>query len=225
MARAAPSGSPGVGWGIEPRTRRPLGRAECQESRVRAEARDDVVLFQRECTRVLGEHFARKHRPTLPGSALPAPASAEVLAISEQIADLSAVVNLLREHLAGLLSLPGQVAGLSAQLGETHALVEVLAERQTETETRLDQVDMRTARLTPAHARQAQAFIDRIVRETQRLSVPVKHKHVYGRIRAHFDVSSYKEVADERFEELMAFLRSELVRATSGESPQQGSLF
>jgi hypothetical protein len=30
MARAAPSGSPGVGWGGEPRTRRPLGRAECQ---------------------------------------------------------------------------------------------------------------------------------------------------------------------------------------------------
>jgi len=30
MARTAPSGSPGVGWGNEPRTRRPLGRAECQ---------------------------------------------------------------------------------------------------------------------------------------------------------------------------------------------------
>jgi outer membrane protein assembly factor BamB len=32
MARAAPSGSPGVGWGDEPRTRRALARAECQQT-------------------------------------------------------------------------------------------------------------------------------------------------------------------------------------------------
>jgi hypothetical protein len=31
MARAAPSGSPGVGWGDEPRTRRASARAECQK--------------------------------------------------------------------------------------------------------------------------------------------------------------------------------------------------
>src|SRR5262249_26322009 len=30
MGRAGPSGSPGAGWGDEPRTRRPVGRAECQ---------------------------------------------------------------------------------------------------------------------------------------------------------------------------------------------------
>jgi Arc-like DNA binding domain len=31
MARTEPSGSPGVGWGVEPRTRRALARAECQK--------------------------------------------------------------------------------------------------------------------------------------------------------------------------------------------------
>src|SRR5713226_7745740 len=31
MARTEPSGSPGVGWGAEPRTRRALARAECQQ--------------------------------------------------------------------------------------------------------------------------------------------------------------------------------------------------
>ena len=38
MARTAPSGSPGVGWGDEPRTRRALARAECQNSSFLAQA-------------------------------------------------------------------------------------------------------------------------------------------------------------------------------------------
>src|SRR5690348_6356711 len=32
------------------------------EGRVRPEARDDVIVFQRECVKVLAEHFARKHQ-------------------------------------------------------------------------------------------------------------------------------------------------------------------
>jgi len=32
-------------------------------------------------------------------------------------------------------------------------------------------------------------------------------------------------VSDERFDELMAYLRDELHRATSGDAPEQGSLF
>ena len=46
MARAAPSGSPGVGWGDEPRTRRAVARAECQlpaDVAQRAQAVADVT--------------------------------------------------------------------------------------------------------------------------------------------------------------------------------------
>jgi hypothetical protein len=110
------------------------------ERRVKEEARADVVLFQRECTKVLADHFVRKHPPALP-SATDATAASVII---EQITDLTGVINLLREHLEMLLGLPSQVANLSAQVGETHALVHSLATRQDVTETHLAAVDART---------------------------------------------------------------------------------
>jgi hypothetical protein len=48
MARTAPSGSPGAGWGNEPRTRRALAQAECQLESLDAEdgsrPRDPLLL-------------------------------------------------------------------------------------------------------------------------------------------------------------------------------------
>lgn len=192
------------------------------ETRVKEEARADVVLFQEECVEALAEHFTRKHQVS---QALAPTDATAAMAIIEQIADLTGVVNLLREHLETLLVLPSQVAHLSEQVGETRALVESLASRQETTETQLAVVDARTQRLTPAHTRAVQERVDHMVRETKRLATPLTYAIIYGRLKHHFRVGSYKEVADERFAELMAYLRDELNRATSGEAPEQGSLF
>lgn len=191
------------------------------ENRVKAEAREDIILFQRECVEALADHFTRKHPPTLP--ALADTTAATI--IIEQIADLTGVINLLREHLEALLTLPGQVAEISAQVGETRVLVESLATRQDSTETRLAAVDARTQRLTPTHTRTVQEQVDRMVRETKRLPAPLTYAIIYGRLKHRFRVGSYKEVADSRFDELMAYLRDELSGATSGEAAEQGNLF
>ncbi len=87
--------------------------------------------------------FTRKH-PS-PPIALADTTAATV--IIEQIADLTGVINLLREHLETLLVLPSQVAELSVQVGETRVLVESLATRQDATETHL--ADGRRAHPTP----------------------------------------------------------------------------
>lgn len=191
------------------------------ENRVKAEAREDIILFQRECVEALADHFTRKHPPALP---VLADTTAATIII-EQIADLTGVINLLREHLEALLALPGQVAEISAQVGETRVLVESLATRQDSTETRLAAVDARTQRLTPTHTRTVQEQVDRMVRETKRLPAPLTYAIIYGRLKRRFRVGSYKEVADSRFDELMAYLRDELSGATSGEAAEQGNLF
>jgi len=48
---------------------------------------------------------------------------------------------------------------------------------------------------------------------------------IYGCLKTRFRAGSYKEIPDERFEEVMAYLREELRKATGGEGPTQGSLF
>lgn len=191
------------------------------ENRVKAEAREDIILFQRECAKVLADHFTRKHPPTLPALA----DTTTTTIIIEQIADLTGVINLLREHLEALLILPGQVTNLTLQVGETRTLVESLATRQDSTDARLETVDARTQRLTPAHTRAVQEMVDHMVRETRHSRTPLTYTTIYGRLKHRFRVGSYKEVADNRFDELMAYLRDELSRATSGEAPEQSSLF
>ncbi len=191
------------------------------ENRAKEEARQDIILFQRECAKVLADHFTRKHPSALP--ALAETTAATI--IIEQIADLTGVINLLREHLEALLVLPGQVTNLSLQVGETRTLVESLATRQDSTDARLEAVDTRTQRLTPAHTRAVQEMVDHMVRETRHSRTPLTYTAIYGRLKHRFRVGSYKEVVDNRFSELMAYLRDELSRATSGGAPEQSSLF
>ena len=54
---------------------------------------------------------------------------------------------------------------------------------------------------------------------------PLTYTVIYGRLKHRFRVGSYKEVADNRFDELTTYLRDELSRATSGAAPEQSSLF
>ncbi len=118
------------------------------------------------------------------------------------------------------------------QLQQAISMLESLAERQDATEAQLAeasaqlaQVDARTQRLTPAHTRDVQTLVDRMVRETKHLPLPLTYAIIYGRLKNRFRVGSYKEVADARFDELLGFLGDMLSQATSGQAPEQGSLF
>src|SRR5262249_8029940 len=68
------------------------------------EAREAVVLFQREATDVLAQYFARTRTTTAEVDAqavVPAgPHAQQISQIAEQIETLSGTVNLMREHLA-----------------------------------------------------------------------------------------------------------------------------
>jgi hypothetical protein len=204
-----------------------------QLSRLTAEKRPVILAFKREAANVLYQHFSRRGLAALPApdavqqmvpATSGAPAS-QVAQLAAQIGELTDVVNLLGEHLAGLLGLPGQVEGLSQQVSQAIVMLDALAERQDTTETQVTRIDERTQRLTPAHARTVQELVDRMVRETARLPFPLTYAIIYGRLKHRFRAGSYKEIPDERFEELLAYLRDELSRATSGEAPEQGSLF
>ncbi len=90
-------------------------------------------------------------------------------------------------------------------------------------------IDERTKRLTPAHAREVQLLVGRIARVLEKQSaittLSLVNAMIYGRLKTRFRAGSYKEIPDERFEEVMAYLREELRKATGGEGPTQGSLF
>ena len=111
-------------------------------------------------------------------------------ALTEQINNLTAIVAFLQEHRRMLLEEAGQVvtiveAGqqellgradhLSTQLTYVSSLLEQLVGRQSTTEAQVAKIEARTQRLTPAHARNVQGLVEKIVRESERRP-PERHR-------------------------------------------------
>lgn len=200
-----------------------LWLAGIETGRVKPPSRAKIEAYQDELAPVATQVFLRM-AGIAPTQLVPASADPQIQALAEQIETLTDVVTFLREHLEAMLASVNQVAGITLRLDQAIALVEALAVRQDTTETLATKTDERTQHLTPAHARTVQELVDRMVRETQRLPMPLTHAIVYGRLKDRFRAGSYKAIPDKRYDEVLAYLREELRRATSGEAPEQGSM-
>jgi len=129
---------------------------------------------------------------------------------------------------AGQQELLQRADHLSAQLTYVSSLLEQLVGRQGETEGKLARIEERTKRLTPAHARNVQGLVERIVRESERRNPPgaaLIHAQVYGRLKTHFRAGKFDEIPDERYSEVEEYLNGILRRVAGGEEPRQGNLF
>jgi hypothetical protein len=218
-----------------------------------------IKRYRKDCYRVLWEAFLRGElfpveQALVEASVVEAGPLGDprIVALSEQIETLSAIVALMQEHKAALLAEASGMAvvaanqqellqrtdTISSQLDYVVALLEqlvgrqeTLVGRQTTTETKVAKIDERTAHLTPAHAKYVHEMVDRIVQEIDRrnpgstLNYARVYSQVYGRFKRYFRVAKYDQVADERFEEVKAWLQEELRRVRSGALPEQESLF
>ncbi|MGH2481116.1 MAG: hypothetical protein ACRDHW_15785, partial [Ktedonobacteraceae bacterium] len=122
-------------------------------------------------------------------------------------------------HMQGLLEAQGQV---SLQLEKAVGLLEALTGNVATTETKLAKIDERTQRLTPAHTRQVQVQVEHLARamvKHNKTPLAQAHATIYGRLKTRFQVGSYKETPDERFSEIMAYLRDELQKIQGGQLP------
>lgn len=223
-------------------------------TRVHSDLQEKIHQYRQKCYRVLweaflhGELFPEEEAtavvvPSIVERAV-APSGAEPIdALTEQINTLTAIVAFLQEHRRALLEEAGQVvtiveAGqqellgradqLSAQLTYVSSLLEQLVGRQSTTEAQVAKIEVRTQRLTPAHARNVQGLVEKIVRESERRSpkgAALIHAQVYGRLKTHFRAGKFDEIPDERYAEVEAFLGDLLRQVTGGEHPMQGNLF
>ena len=222
-------------------------------SRVKPEYRERVQRYRGLCYRALWRAFQRGELfPVEEPNSVEASASSitgshdlRVVALSEQIETLSAIVELMQEHKAALLAegsamavvaanqqeLMTQTALISSQLDYMVTLLEGLVGREATTETVVARIDERTAHLTPQHAHYVREMVDRIVQEMDRrspgrpLTYAQVYAQVYGRLKRHFRVAKYDQVSDERFEEVKTWLQEEWLRVRGGTLPEQEGLF
>ncbi len=227
--------------------------------RVRPDLQEKIKQYRRDCYRVLWEALLRGELfPIEPALVEVSVVEAQplgdprIVALSEQIETLSAIVALMQEHKAALLAEGSSMAVvtanqqelmtrtdmISSQLDYVVTLLEqlvgrqeTLVGRQETTETKVAKIDERTAHLTPAHAKYVHEMVDRIVQEIDRrspgssLNYARVYAQIYGRFKRYFRVAKYDQVADERFEEVKTWLQGELRRVRGGTLPEQESLF
>ena len=221
--------------------------------RVMPEHRERVQRYRGLCYRALwrafqrGELFPVEELTSVEASASTIAGSHDlrVVALSEQIETLSAIVALMQEHKAALLAegsamevvaanqqeLMTQTTMISSQLDYMVTLLEGLLGRQETSETVVARIDERTAHLTPQHAQYVREMVDRIVQEIDRrsperpLTYVQVYAQVYGRLKRHFRVAKYDQVSDERFEEVKTWLQEEWRRVRGGTLPEQEGLF
>lgn len=203
-----------------------LWLAGVETSRIKPGYREKIEAYQDELAPVAMQVFMRALGVQSAATTAPTVTKAQLTEIAEQLDTLTGVVTFLREHLdAGLAVTSEQIGAMSLRLDDALRLLEALGERQVTAETQIARIDERTRHLTSAHARAIQELVDRMVRETRRLATPLTYSIIYGRLKHRFRASSYREIADDQYGDVLTFLRDELRRALGGEGPEQGALF
>jgi hypothetical protein len=142
----------------------------------------------------------------------------------DQLSDIVSIIPVLQEHLVELMHASGQH---SLQLDLLVELLEETLGRQAETEAKLAKVDERTVRLTPRHAaevkRKAEQIAGLMLKKMPDMKSGLAYSWVYGRLKKRYHTTSYVEIADELFEDVMAYLDAE-AQKLGDEGPSQGTL-
>jgi len=201
-----------------------LWLAGVQPGSIKNEIRVKIEAYQDELAPVATQVFMRvmglQIREVIPTT------DSQVLALANRVDALTEITALVREYLETLLEVQGQT---SMQLDQAIRLLEALTNRQEVTETQVAKIDERTQRLTSAHGQDVQEIVNliaaAIVKQSPNITPQLAHAMVYGRLKKRFQARSYIEIPDERFDEVMVYLRGVLRTFSGGDLPGQGSLF
>ena len=195
--------------------------------RVAPEHQAKIQRYRRRCYRVLAEAFANGELfgdeddlPPPPGTDTRVVAADDPLAVV-LVERQQQTLSLLQEHdQATRMGLER----MESTLGQAVDLITGLLSNQ---QARVAKIDERTARLTPAHAQQVQEEVGLLVKLWRKrrpeLSEEQAKSWAYSHIHQHFQAPSYKEIADERFEDVMTFVRKAIRKASHGKQPEQGT--
>ena len=200
-----------------------LWLAGAQPGSIKSEFRAKIEAYQDELAPIATQVFMRvmglQTRDIIPST------DPQIIALADRVDALTEITALVREYMETLLEAQGHA---SMQLEQAITLLEALSTRQDVTENQVATIDERTQRLTPAHGKDVQEIVDLIVAAIQKQSPNITsqlaHSMVYGRLKRRFRARSYIEIPDERFDEVMSYLRSELRKFTGGDLPEQGNL-
>jgi hypothetical protein len=194
------------------------------ENRLKPEVREDVIVFQRECVRVLAEHFANKARAALPPPDTLVPA--EPITQPERPAlDAGRSAWIEYHHaMAKWLEWQDDIERWRAESSERQAALEqrqlVLEDRQDGLESRMEGVEelsrlfvevterLGPQTLTPQH----QAAVKRMAGRLNELSGS-PFAAIYGDLKTAFRVGKYSDIPEAEWERVVTWFQVRIASA------------
>ena len=158
-------------------------------SRVKAEIRENLIRYQRECYRVLADAFLR------PGEMVVTPQTAAIL----QIREMGLAITRMADE---MLALEQRTATVETRLDRAAAFVGNINKRLTVVEQQV-----RAGTLTEEQAREIQHRVNLLAQElTKRDPSQKHHPGVYEALRHETGATSYKSIPPKGYEAAIAFL-------------------
>jgi hypothetical protein len=194
-----------------------------QPGRVAPEKRPAILAFRREAADVLYRHFAQR-RPALPepSALVPAEPIAEPAKPAPDAAPLAWAE--YHEQMALWLRWQADVERWRRDMEQRQGALEQRMEAVEEVARLVPDLIERLGppMLTPEHQRTVQAGVNRLHDLTHRA-----HAAIYDELRQAFRVGTYKDIPEDRWQEVAAWFRERIARAggRQGRPPEQGSLF
>jgi len=168
-----------------------------QAGRVRAELRDKIIRYQRECFDVLWQAFKADILP-----AAPPPASLSGAALALEIGE--AITNLARQQ----LELEGRVTTMADY---TRGFIKETRAHQARTEERLTALELRldpTASITEEQAAELALAVKNVGQRLVGQGEKSGYARVYSEIYRRYRISSYKNLPRDRYDEVLAWLHA-----------------
>ena len=168
-----------------------------QAGRVRAELRDKILRYQRECFDVLWRAFKADIVPVKPSSTTLSGA-ALALEIGE------AITNLARQQ----LELEGRVTTIADY---TRGFIKETRVHQARTEERLTALELRldpTASITEEQAAELALAVKNVGQRLAAQGEKSGYARVYSELYRRYRISSYKNLPRDRYDEVLAWLHA-----------------
>ncbi len=178
-------------------------------TRVRPELQDKILRYRRECFRVLWQAFQADalslvEHGALPAQAMPAAPSAALMQIREMGL---AIVQMAEQQMA----LEQRVTAVDGRMDRAAQVVGELRRRLSIVERRLDPM----ARISDEQASEISNRVKALA-EVMTEKQPGKNNYqgIFGELYRRFGVSSYKLIAQDRYEQVLSFLEAWRVSVT-----------
>lgn len=177
--------------------------------RVKTELRERVILYQRECYKVLAEAFKEGRLITEP-------------TFDDLLATDSPAVQAYRMAQA-IMHMARQQILLEARLEQQDGRLDSAEQRVTDIEERLENIEVSlgdSARhITPSQASRISQAVKAIALELGKRSGRNEFGGVYGEVYRRFEIAGYRELPAAKYDEAMRFLRDWYLSLTGNNMP------